>query len=351
MNGVRMMGYEVREEQFIADTFSNEMQTDKVNLPLRQVGAIISSLLPGPKDSDKGEIEYKTRKITSTIKEMLAQEVISGDGDDWHNLTVDLARRGYFDLACDILERGMKEFPKNTDLLGDYLEYGTSCGRVDQCKIYYKILQKIPKIKYTWRGFHFSVNWLTYLWEQSDSKKELERLEKEIKQLVADYRSCLPDDEESYRCEAEFYKTMKKHSDEITALKAAVDSSIPAPKCALRLAHIYFEKGEYEEALKYAEECLKASNSIQDEVNTAFVFYLHGLCTMGANRTAGGEYPGDKVNEVYRDFNLSLKVDDRSKFVEQIAKKASLLQNQTGNKIPIEYTKLREVLDARGMLG
>ena len=345
MDGVRIMEYEVYEKLYPEESIDSLDPLKKVDLPLRQIGKIIGDLLPRPGDTNKAGIENTTREIKKIIREVLDQEVVAGDGDDWHNLSVDLARCGYYDLACDILERGLVDFPKNTDLLGDYLQYGVSCGRIEQCTACYKVLQKIPKIRYTWRGFHFSINWMIYLWEQTDSLKEMERLELEMKKMVAAYREYLPEDEESYRCEAELYKTLKDRHMEERALNAALNTGYPAPKCALRLAHIYFNRGRYEEALETAKLSLKYSNSIQDDINIAFVYYLCGLCRMGIYRGSNGLYSAEHVEEICGDFNLSLEADDRSRFLGQIKEKASLLRHQTIGDIPWHnYTKLMEIL-------
>ncbi len=153
---------------------SDEVESSTtVCLPIRTANSIAQSYLPSLSSDDLYESEAAVKNLTDLVQRVVKQEVKSGDADDWHNFAVDIARVDLYDLACDILDCGLEIYPKNIDLLADYLQYGTSCERIEKCKAYYKILSKIPKIRWSWRGYCFSISYLKYLWERSDSEKEL----------------------------------------------------------------------------------------------------------------------------------------------------------------------------------
>ena len=62
------------------------------------------------------------------IDQFLSQDQQSGDADDFHNFAVELARKDEYILACSVLDCGLKLFPKNVDLLADYLQFGVRGG-------------------------------------------------------------------------------------------------------------------------------------------------------------------------------------------------------------------------------
>ena len=55
-----------------------------------------------------------------------------------------------------------------------------NCNKIEECKKVYKTLIKIPKRRWTWRGFAFLVDYLQFLIDRSDSDKEIDAKEKEM---------------------------------------------------------------------------------------------------------------------------------------------------------------------------
>ena len=83
---------------------------------------------------------------------------LPGDADDYHNISVCYARQGDYTSACEILEKSIPIFPYNSDLLADYIKYGSKAGELEKCAQYYKKLREIPVNAWTWRGFDFSID-------------------------------------------------------------------------------------------------------------------------------------------------------------------------------------------------
>ena len=317
------------------------------NLPLRQAINIVSEIFDLYDDS-RDDLEAQTRELTSFIGALLAQETIPGHADDWHNLAVEIARSHYFDLACDILESGLNRFPNNPDLLGDYLQYGISCGRIEKCEQFYDWLDRMPRVKYTWRSFHFSAKWLTYLWEQNNDTDTLNMLTHRLLDVTQDYRRYFPNSEESYLCEADIYKLSKDFKKEMKALKMPLTRSMPAPKCALRLADYYFEAGDYIKAMEMIDRSLRDANQVQQAVNEAYLYYLSGLCKIALLTP---ESDDSAVESIYTDFEYSLQLKITSTFHDSMSTKVGILHKKYWHiQFPEQCSKLSNLLGAKGML-
>lgn len=340
------MEYEYTENRAYTEDYESESANRAVrDLPLKYVIQIVAEIFDDY-NGGREDLEEQSKELHAFIYQVLGQDVISGDADDWHNLTVDIARNGYFDLACDVLETGLAAFPSDADLLGDYLQYGICCRRIEQCKKYYKLLCKMPKVKYTWRSFHFSVNWLTYLWEQSDSQKELDKLEAEMLALAAQYRRFFPKTEECYRCEADIYKLTKEYEKEEAVLQEALDSgAFPAPKCALRLADLKFEEGKYQDTLKYIQRGLDDSNQVQEAISDSYLHYLAGLARLAIAQKNGIDSLKRSAETIYYDFEASLLAGEtRGSIRRTMGKKAALLYQKCDVNIPDRCRLLRELV-------
>lgn len=322
-----------------------------VNLPLRGANKIVRQIFATyPDDSDRADAESLAQELAEFVRNLLSQPEISGDADDWHNIAVDIARKDYYDLCCDLLEEGLRRFPGNTDLLGDYLQYGTSCGRIEQCKQYYKQLAKLPKVKYTWRSFHFSMSWLTYLWKSSESQKEMDKLYEQMRVLVDSYREYFPYREDSYVCASDMYELIKEQDSVENVLREAVEQKFPSPKCALRLADIYYERGDYAEALEMVHKSLKDANRVQQSVNEEYLYYLSGLARISIHNNAVEQTEEGKVEKIYRDFEDCLRIGTRRDFRDRIRDKIAVLKRQTDVDVPGDCRKLYMLLEGNDLL-
>lgn len=312
----------------------------KISLPIKTANTIVQTYLDSISSDDLYEAEAALKDIELLVQRVINQSTKSGDANDWHNFAVDIARKDLYDLACDLLECGLSIYPKNIDLLADYLQYGTSCGRIEKCKSFYKTLSKIPKIRWSWRGYSFSVSYLTYLWERSDSEKELEKLQEEMIDLAETFRKNLPFEEESYRCEADVFKLLHKSKEEEDILRLALNELKIAPKCALRLADLLFERGDYSEALPLIQRGLRDAIQTQRTINEGYLYYLMGLTKMALAQQAGAPINEETACEIYADFDISLRQEHRAEYVNTMKAKTIVLVNKSGVSIPEKYEEL-----------
>ena len=188
---------------------------------------------------------------------------------------------------------------------------------------------------------------MTYLWERSDSEKELEKLQKEMLDLAAAFRKNLPYDEESYRCEADIYKLLHRKKEEEAVLRLALSKLKIAPKCALRLSDLLFDRGDYEEALTLIQRGLLDTMQTQRSVNEGYLYYLMGLTKMAIAQQA--EQAGTPISEetacdIYRDFDISLRQESRTAYVNTMKAKTIVLVNKSGTPVPDQYEELSYLL-------
>jgi len=310
------------------------------SLPISRINQIVQTKLAEISDEDVYQARSTISEVSELVHEVLSQSSHPGTADDWHNFAVDIARSDLYDLCCDIIEKGLELFPKNTDLLADYLQYGISCGRIDRCKNYYKILSKIPKVRYTWRAYSFSVNWLQYLWERSDSEKELEKLQKDMQDLVMAFRNNMPEDEESYRCEADIFKLIHNRKEEERVLRLALAELKIAPKCALRLADMLFDRGDYEDALIQIQRGINDANQTQASVNEGYLYYLLGLAKMAVVMRNGSTFDEVTAKAIYENFDMALRMDKRAAYRKTMENKTKVVISKSGIPVDEKYEEL-----------
>lgn len=316
------------------ETNNTESVDTVINMPIKTANQISQNYLDQMSTEDYYAAEASIQALKVLVERVLAQEIKPGDADDWHNWAVDIARKDLYDVACDILDAGLMMFPKNIDLLADYLQYGISCGRIDNCKNHYKTLTKIPKIRWSWRGYSFAVSYLQFLWERCDSEKEIEKLQKEMLETVKLFRENLGYDEESYRCESDIHKLLHNNKQEEAVLREALKELKIAPKCALRLSDILFDRGDYEEALIHIQRGIKDSMQTQASVNEGYLYYLSGLSKLAMVQRDGNNFIEDVVLDIYSDFDVSLRQEHRAAYMNTMKAKAIMLIGKSGIAVP-----------------
>ncbi len=312
------------------------------NIPVSKISAMAKGYLRYINEQDDEDDEQAREDLYKLMERFSKQTEQSGDANDFHNFSVALAVKDEYALACDVLQYGLKLHPKNVDLLADYLQYGLNCGRIEEVKSAYRTLNKIPRMRWTWRAFAFSISYLKNIIERSDSQKEIDTKVEEIKGLLTDFRKYHSYSEETYRVEAETYQCINMKDEEIGALKSALDNLNVAPKCALRYADLLFERGQYEEATKAIKRCIGDSTGTQSSVNEGYMYYLYALSILASHQKQEKSLDEETVIQIYSNFNVALSDLSNSNYSNVIKTKTNTLINTTGIEIPIEYEKLRD---------
>lgn len=316
-------------------------------LPVSKANAIVERIL---NESDGAyNDEYARQQFTETIISFLKQSIHPGDADDFHNFAVTLAIKDEYLLACDILECGLKYFPRNVDLLADYLAYGLSCNKQEECKKYYDILISIPKQLWTWRGFTFSITYLiTYKKDKLSSQKEIDEFLAELLNIVTNYRNKYPETEESYRSEAFIYKELGMPEKQILVLENAMRDVLSCPKCALTYSNLLFERGEYEKALSGISRALSDSTQMQknysDENFQGYLYLTSALCKIALAQKNNSFLSEEEVLDIYSDLNIALPYFNNSNTTYKANIKTEMLYllGKYNIDVPTNYSYLYE---------
>lgn len=199
---------------------------------------------------------------------------IDGDADDYHNFATLYAQNRFNDFACRILDRGLKEYPQSADLLADYLRHGVLCGHFDECNRYYKRLKEISRDRWTWRAYVFSIDFML-----ASLQKEHGGISRvELDSLATEFVNRRDADEEALFTQSKVYHEFCDSNAEIETLKKALADHIIAPKSALRLSDIYFERGEYNKAIPLLNRAIANATKPQPPVNISYCYLLLALC-------------------------------------------------------------------------
>lgn len=269
----------------------------------------------------------------NAVREFLGNDNCFGSPDEFHNLSVNFSRRDDYITACKILEKGLSKYPFSTDLLADYLQIGLFCNKVEECKNFFDILFSIPKMRWTWRGFSFSIDYLQIITDELVDENEILK-NKEIMLNIADeYEKYYPYDEDVFLARSEIFNYFNDKEQEIKCLQLAVNKGIKSPKCNLRLADFYFSKGDYKKALEYIDRNKVEGIDVQDRINVGYMYYLSGLC-----RTALLQLNRDFTNHnavimIYQDFYIADETSDNiTSYAKNIDRQTFILETKTGIK-------------------
>ena len=179
---------------------------------------------------------------------------ISGDADDYHNLSSELARNNQYDMAVDVLKKGKSLFRHNIDILAGIVLYSTRIGCPD-VETENK-LSGMPRKNWNWRTFTFYVDTLNSK-EHSDDNKDA------AIETADEYIKHLPHEERAYMAKYEVLKNYGLYEEGKNVLKQAEITLGMTAQCSLALCQIYKMEGEYELAIKSATKAVISTAETQ----------------------------------------------------------------------------------------
>ena len=297
-------------------------------------------ILRDPEDPDYEDAQDELNRLVWTVIRQPA-----GDADDFHNFAVSLAKNGLDYLACDIISCGLKYYPKNCDLLSDFLQFGMKCGLRNECEICFDTLSKIPKRRYTWRGFSFSIAYLKKLVDECETDQEIDELAGKMLELSDAFLKYLPYDEEAYHSRATVYGVLRDSKREVETLRQGLDTLGSAPRCALQLGDILVDRGEYDSAIQVIQQGISGNNKDQSSVNEAYMYYLLGRAKLGCAEKAGTPLKESDLMEIYTAFNTSLSTMDSRSYRETIRNKVIMLVSKTAFPVSPNLENLYDLVE------
>ena len=115
----------------------------------------------------------------------------------------------------------------------------------------------------------------------------------------------------------------------------------------MQLAVMLFDRGEYQEALRYAQRALRDSVQTQMGVNEAFLCYLCGLAKFAIlllDEEANG-YPEAAVLDIYTDFETALRQGLNSTYRSTLKQRAIRLVVKSKINVPSDCEELNYLLN------
>ena len=229
---------------------------------------------------DDDEISTQSKyEMSVKLLDLVLNSHINGDADDFHNYSLTFVEIEYYDYALKILEAGLKRYNSNADLLADYLKYAPSSSIDDwaeKCCLIYDKLMAVPKRAWTWRAYHFSIEYLLQLLDNVENDER--KIKVDSLSLVKEYKSAFPNDERPYLAEASVRIKFKEEPMALKIWQRAVDNEeLRCPRCAISIAERAFVKKDYEKALSYLLRAEKDSVELRGSFDFAYIYYCRLL--------------------------------------------------------------------------
>lgn len=274
-------------------------------------------------------------------------KAIEGNAAEFHNASVELTRLQLYSPAFQLLEVGTYRFPTDADILGDLLLYGIKCRDLSELKKYYVALEKIDKSMWTWRAFHFSIEYQMELYKASTDTAEQIELAKTIEEALnkyQEYSKFFEDQSNREKCfnlKYEYYTLLREPEKALNALNEAIQE-IPGkcPQCALQLADYHFEAGEYEKVIAPATVAAMVID-VQHAINYSYLYFILGASREYKTRKEGITFSEENVRPIYRAYYASLVYaeDDDNSRMGNIKKRIRVLEYDSGISSNIDFSE------------
>lgn len=278
-------------------------------------------------------------KIKEIMDYVVNSDNIAGDADEYHNVSVELAKIEDYDNAVTLLEHGLFRYPRSADILADLLLYGLKCRKVSDIRPYYDRLSGINKKFWTWRSFHFSIGFLMVYIQYVDDDKQENAIIAEVVSLIDDYKKFYPSDERAYMVECEFYELINEKEKARNALKIAVETLQVCPQCALNYADNLFEIGDYVHVIPIVEKAVNIRED-QPSISIGYAYYILALSKEFVLRDTNTLFNQDNVKPVFDAYYSAMEFleDDKRHLIKQIEKRVRILERESNIQSNIDFS-------------
>lgn len=299
-------------EMMTFDEFIQEVEEDRV-INIFNVEMMVEQLLQSKEEEDFEDNINPRRKLRQLANLFADAEIkVYGTADNYHNCAVPYAKNNMYDCACLILKRGLDELGAAVDLVADYIKYGIFCGKYMECETFYHHLNEIPKEEWNWRAFSFSLDYLLDKLNRVREKKARSILKRTAIKLSNQFVLKIGNDQ-AYFDKAEVLRICGSINEETeeSVLQTGIGALKVAPKCALRMSDILFERGEYKQAAELLRKCCINALRPQPDINGGYAFFLSALSKASylfdTHSERNFDNNKDDILDIYRDFNTALE--------------------------------------------
>lgn len=99
----------------------------------------------------------------------------------------------------------------------------------------------------------------------------------------------------------------------------------------MRLADIFFDKGEYKQALEYIEKCRYVAVQTQEKINQGYMYYLSGLCKAAEVHQSSLYENEEMIKNIYSDFSIAEKLKmSFSSYKKVMERQIYILESKSG---------------------
>lgn len=299
------------------NNFLNEIRATHTASVMRAY-KITSELLVGDNFNDDEDYEMRSKyEDAVNLLNLVLECNLNGDADDFHNYALVFVEIDYFDQAIKVLETGLNRFSCNTDLLADYLKYLPSSSDInwkEKCSSTFSQLKSIPKYLWTWRAYHFSIEYMLKLIDENQlSAKDLKSA---CLKLAREFKKACPYDEKPYLAEASVRLSFKEECLAISCWQNALEmDGLRCPRCAMSIAEHAFYLKDYDKALTYLKRAEADSIDMRGSMDLAWVYYCRMLSQISCyiiglqnSEEYNDELNRQLVKDIYSNYHIILKL-------------------------------------------
>lgn len=313
-------------------------EQNNVFIGISDVGQAESILNQYRRDFPK-DISGAETLLDDLLEALYKAEQLVGDSGDFHNFAVSISKLINDNLkTLYIIEKGLNIHPFDTDLLADAIKYGYSCGQKQKCEEWYNILKSIDQLRWSWRAFSFSIE---YLLEEWTSANQNNYSIDDILSLAKDYQRMKPNDEDAWFSEYEIFAQTNQIEKGIAILESAIDNFRFCPRCWLRYADIMIDNGEYAKAEPIIEK-MRKNPKTREKINSSYMHFLDAQCKIAklydSDEYDQGDIDKEAVLTIYKAFRKALSSTGlRENVKAQIDEYIVELEDESGIIFPEEW--------------
>ena len=225
--------------------------------------------------------------------------------------------------------------------LADLIRYGISSGQYHLCDEPYLTLSQISKSRWNWRAFSFSIDYLIEKINHIETDEEQYKLKHQALVLADQFIEKEKSDQAYFKKAnilSVFYGEGEEELTEGDVLQIGLEQVRVAPKCALRLADIMFDKGEYQKSIENLQKCCINTFNPQPDINSSYAFLL--LALSKASKIFSENQEGNNpefealVHSMYKDFHTAIRNGLNDTFSRTANTAIKVIEAQTGYEYP-----------------
>lgn len=286
-------------------------------------------------------------ELQSIAESVLTNANIFGNAAEYHNLSSEYARADDYYNAFMVVQKGLRQYPYDVDLLADAIRFGSYCSKFDECEKYKETLKSRPRGAWNWRAFTFLVDYLIEKVGMSEKDLIMPTLDEALSTAL-EYKRVLQLEEKAYIAESEVRllreryiresdnpeSAIEEHRLAKVALETAIkNESIVSVQCSLKYADMLFEERQYKEVIQICTDALKCVET-QPSARIAYFKYLSALSKDALLRKDGAFADKKRVEDVLNEYSVVYQVIDERTYEGNAKTRAALLAAETAVELP-----------------